>query len=137
MSVRKTTSKTSARCFAELLGIGFALCMSTNIAFADDRIDLEQLTAQWWQWAFSIPTPQNPINDPNGGSCVIGQRGSLVLGGLFRRNNDSNLLCTSRVDAVFSRYQPGRLQQSQLRAGSGKCILPKTSAKPSPVPLIR
>jgi hypothetical protein len=30
-----------------------------------------------WQWAFSIPSAQNPIADPNGGDCTIGQRGSI------------------------------------------------------------
>lgn len=84
MKVRKTTLNTATRCFAAILGIGFGLCMPTNSALADDRIDLEELTAQWWQWAFSIPTAQNPIVDQNGGSCMIGQRGSVwFLAGNF------------------------------------------------------
>jgi len=72
-----------------MLGIGFGLCIATNIALADfrsdddrnkdDRDKLEQITPQWWQWAMSIPAPQNPLNDAN---CVIGQRGSVwFLGG--------------------------------------------------------
>ena len=77
MKIRNKSLKTAVRCFSVMLGIGFGLCISTNIALADDRIDLEQLTAQWWQWAFSIPFAQNPVVDQTGGSCMIGQRGSV------------------------------------------------------------
>jgi hypothetical protein len=67
-----------------MLGIGFGLCIPTNIALADDRTNLEQITPQWWQWALSIPTAQNPILDQNGGSCMIGQRGDFwFLAGNF------------------------------------------------------
>src|ERR1700736_6805150 len=84
MNFRKTSSKTATSCLAAMLGIGFGLCISTNIALADDRIELDQLTAKWWQWAFSIPTAQNPIADQNGRSCMIGQRGSFwFLAGNF------------------------------------------------------
>jgi hypothetical protein len=87
MKVRKTTSNAATRCFAAMLGIGFGLCIPTNSALADDRIDLEQLTAQWWQWALSIPTAQNPFVDQNGGNCMIGQRGSVwfLAGGTATR----------------------------------------------------
>jgi len=86
MHVRRTSS-----IFAAILGIGFGLCMPTSVALAgdkNDKNDLEQLTAQWWQWAFSIPTPQNPFLDPNGGNCMIGQRGSVwfLAGGTATRN---------------------------------------------------
>jgi hypothetical protein len=80
MNVRKMTSKTASQFLAAMLGIGLGLCIPTNIALADDRtnqVDLPQLTAEWWQWAFSIPTAQNPILDPDGGNCMIGQRGSV------------------------------------------------------------
>src|SRR5215831_11039035 len=92
MNVRKRVSK-PGRHFATVLGIGFALCVSTNVALADDHDDLSQLTAQWWQWAFSIPAPQNPIIDPNGGNCMIGQRDSVwflagYTGGTTQRTCD-------------------------------------------------
>ena len=72
MHVRRTSS-----IFVAILGIGLGLCIPTKIALADDRIGLDQLTPLWWQWAFSIPSAQNPIADQNGGGCMIGQRGSL------------------------------------------------------------
>ena len=84
MNIRKTSSKTASRCFTAMLVIGFGLCIPANMALADDQTDLEQLTAQWWQWAFSIPKAQNPITDQDGGSCMIGQRGSIwFLAGNF------------------------------------------------------
>jgi hypothetical protein len=45
---------------------------------------LPELTAEWWQWAYSIPQPyatdtaiSNPIADSSGASCMVGQRGSI------------------------------------------------------------
>jgi hypothetical protein len=50
---------------------------------------LPELTAEWWQWVFSIPQPFdaggnpqppfNPILDPSGTYCAVGQRGSVWL----------------------------------------------------------
>ena len=81
MKVRTTRSKTASRFLAAMLGIGLGLCIPTSIALADDRTDddrtnddrtnLEQLTSQWWQWVFSIPTALNPALDLSGGSCMI------------------------------------------------------------------
>ena len=76
MNVRKTVTK-PGRHFVALLGIGFALCVSSKVALADDHVDLSQLSARWWQWAFSIPTGQNPLTDQNGEDCMVGQRGSV------------------------------------------------------------
>lgn len=53
---------------------------------------LSELTAEWWQWAYSIPQPYaiipggasytnqapfNPLLDLTGASCMAGQRGSV------------------------------------------------------------
>jgi len=48
---------------------------------------LSELTAEWWQWVFSIPQPfdangnplppYNPIYDLSGDYCAVGQRGSV------------------------------------------------------------
>ncbi|MGC2076986.1 MAG: hypothetical protein WA728_13325 [Xanthobacteraceae bacterium] len=61
------------------------LIVPLNMAIADeDGGSLPALTAQWWQWALSIPTGQNPQLDPTGQYCMVGQRGSLwFLGGVF------------------------------------------------------
>ena len=45
---------------------------------------LSELTAEWRQWAYSIPTGQNPQEDPTGQYCMVGQRGSVwFLSGVF------------------------------------------------------
>src|SRR6516162_5157219 len=38
---------------------------------------LPTLTAEWWQWALSIPTSVNPQLDDTGQNCMVGQRGSI------------------------------------------------------------
>jgi hypothetical protein len=68
--------KSNTRRFVSIVAVGLWLAMPLNRALADDSI-LERLTAQWWQWALSIPTPVNPLMDQTGEDCVIGQRGSI------------------------------------------------------------
>jgi hypothetical protein len=78
--------------FKLILGIGLALIMSSR-AFADTDFQkkefeefkfFKQLTAEWWQWALSIPTPVNPQLDATGDNGVVGQRGSVwFLAGAF------------------------------------------------------
>jgi hypothetical protein len=42
-----------------------------------DAQSLEELSAQWWQWAVSIPTSVNPpFTDTTGADCMVGQRGA-------------------------------------------------------------
>jgi len=43
----------------------------------DDDPPIRELTAQWWQWALSIPTGVNPLKDLSGANCMVGQRGSI------------------------------------------------------------
>ena len=38
---------------------------------------LSAFTAQWWEWVFSIPSPDNPNLDSTGDECMVGQRGSV------------------------------------------------------------
>jgi hypothetical protein len=83
--------RTSTRCFLAILTIGVALMTPIKMAFASlestessDLKPFNQLTAEWWQWALSIPTKVNPLLDTNGGNCMIGQRGSMwFLAGTF------------------------------------------------------
>ena len=67
--------------------VGLVLPMQLTLADGGNAIApalLPELTAQWWQWALSIPTGQNPQLDPNGQYCMVGQRGSIwFLGGVF------------------------------------------------------
>ena len=49
-----------------------------------------KLTAQWWQWVFSIPSSVHPLTfkgtDPTGANyCMVGQEGEAwFLGGIFK-----------------------------------------------------
>src|SRR5437867_484977 len=41
-------------------------------------------SADWWQWALSIPQPHNPLLDNTGKDCGVGQHGPVwFLGGTF------------------------------------------------------
>ena len=79
-----------------LLGaLAIALGSAAPPATADE--DLPALSAQWWQWALSIPVASNPLLDPvNPGNptavnCMVGQRGPVWFlagafsGGVIRR----------------------------------------------------
>ena len=56
-----------------------ALAFATGPAVAGNHGQdaLDDLGAQWWQWALSIPAPINPINDTTGANCFVGQRGPV------------------------------------------------------------
>jgi hypothetical protein len=56
-----------------LIGLGFMMPLNMASAHSDF---LQRLSAEWWQWALSIPVSENPILDTTGEKCVIGQRGS-------------------------------------------------------------
>lgn len=38
-----------------------------------------QLSAEWWQWAMSIPDETSPVRDLDGANCGVGQQGSVWL----------------------------------------------------------
>ena|SRR6185295_8389386 len=60
-----------------IAGIGLGVMMPLKVAFAAADSDaLRNLTAEWWQWAYSIPTNENPTLDATGEDCSLGQRGS-------------------------------------------------------------
>jgi hypothetical protein len=45
---------------------------------------LSALTADWWQWALSIPKSINPLLDQTGENCMVGQRDVVwFLAGTF------------------------------------------------------
>jgi hypothetical protein len=62
-----------------------ATCVATPLlAHADEADDWGALTAQWWQWALSIPAASNPVADTSGEYCMVGQRGGVwFLAGTF------------------------------------------------------
>jgi hypothetical protein len=77
--------KNNTKRFAAIIGVGLALMMQINRAFGDDNSEFfTKLTAQWWQWALSIPVSVNPQTDTTGENAVVGQRGSVwFLAGVF------------------------------------------------------
>jgi hypothetical protein len=66
----------NTRRFIAFVGISLGLMMPLNMACADSQ-SFRQLSAEWWQWAFSIPVSENPILDGTGEKCVVGQRGPV------------------------------------------------------------
>lgn len=36
---------------------------------------MAELSAQWWQWAMSSPTQENPVEDATGEHCAVNQQG--------------------------------------------------------------
>src|SRR5215831_3476720 len=66
---------------ASIIGVG--LLLSLQVALADDQA-FKTLSAEWQQWALSIPTPVNPQLDTTGENCMVGQRGAVwFLAGTF------------------------------------------------------
>ena len=59
---------------------------------------LKALSAQWWQWVLSIPTPANPLTDVTGVNCMMGQRGDVwFLAGTFAGGTVSRRCSVHRV----------------------------------------
>ena len=82
-----------------IIGIGLALMMPINRAFAQS---LEQLSAEWWQWALSIPTPVNPQTDTTGQNAIVGQRGSVwFLAGVFGGGTATRTCSVPEGTALF------------------------------------
>lgn len=66
-----------------VFGIALCLVMRSPSLFAQSN-SFKQLSAEWWQWAISIPTSDNPVLDATGGNCMVGQHGSVwFLAGNF------------------------------------------------------
>jgi hypothetical protein len=66
-----------------IVGISLGLLLPLNRASADSA-SVKQLSAEWWQWALSIPTSENPLLDTTGEACMVGQRGDTwFLAGTF------------------------------------------------------
>ena len=69
-----------------LLALGLALAAPAmagdTAAKGGDAPTVRELSAAWWQWALSIPASVNPLGDPTGSLCGVGQHGKVwFLGG--------------------------------------------------------
>ena len=67
------------------MALGLGLTVQSTMASAESG-GFSRLSAQWWQWALSIPASQNPLLDMTGEKCMVGQRGPTwflagVIGG--------------------------------------------------------
>ena len=71
-----------------VLAVAASFVVPANLAYAEsessaDSESVAELSAEWWQWALSIPTPVNPLLD-NGANCMVGQHGEFwFLTGAF------------------------------------------------------
>ncbi len=75
--------RSKMRRFIATMAIGSGLIVPLNATLAQTP-DPKSLSAQWVQWALSIPTPLNPQLDNTGENCMVGQRGSIwFLAGVF------------------------------------------------------
>jgi hypothetical protein len=77
-----------ARSVSAIAGIVAGFMMLAGASSADQLPGpprpLTELSAEWWQWVYSIPQPyaadtaiSNPLADTTGASCMVGQRGSV------------------------------------------------------------
>ncbi|WP_157270031.1 hypothetical protein [Azohydromonas aeria] len=100
-----------------------------------DRFDYEQASAQWWQWALSIPNGVNPLADATGAHCMVGQRGPLwFLAGTFSGTATRHCSIPEGVALFFPVAnsvqidtpgvcgQTGRLTVAQMRANNAAFI---------------
>src|SRR5271165_590144 len=91
----------NTRCFLAIVAIGLALITPIRMAFADSE-SFTQLSAEWWQWALSIPTSVNPMLDTTGQNGVVGQRGSIrFLAGTFGGGTVTRICAVPEGKALF------------------------------------
>jgi hypothetical protein len=108
--------KNNMQRFVAIVGIGFALLMPINMAFADadsekrafeESESFKKLSAEWWQWVLSIPTSKNPQLDTTGENAVIGQYGPVwFLAGFFGGGTATRDCQVPERKDSFSRDKP-------------------------------
>jgi hypothetical protein len=63
---------------------------------------VKELSAEWWQWVYSIPLSVNPAFDDSGANCVVGQRGDVwFLAGTFDGLPKTRTHCSVPEDKVL------------------------------------
>lgn len=85
-----------------LAALAFAAGCAAMPAAADDRhddrhddFDWRAMSAEWWQWALSIPAATNPLGDSTGAYCMVGQRGpTWFLAGRDKPGMPTQRTCT-------------------------------------------
>lgn len=72
---------------AGLIGLG---CAASPAVHAQADAARKAISAEWWEWALSIPPSVNPLLDTTGANCMVGQHGAVwFLGGFFGDNANS------------------------------------------------
>lgn len=76
---------TNRQRFIRAAAVGLGLMTPMQLVLADSDSDTyRHLSAEWWQWALSIPPSENPLADATGEKCMVGQHGSVwFLAGTF------------------------------------------------------
>jgi hypothetical protein len=135
--------RNSTRRLVAIFVVGFTFITPIRMALADaemvavtDSALFEHLSAEWWQWALSIPTRENPQLDTTGENGVIGQRGSVwFLAGLFNGGTGTRACSVPEGKIIFFPIinsvqiniphvcgQTGALSVKDLRAGAALII---------------
>ena len=60
-----------------LIAAAFMGTSAPASAHEDSNESFRTLSAQYWQWATSIPLARNPLADSTGANCMVGQRGPV------------------------------------------------------------
>lgn len=78
----------SCRNLIAVSGLALGVLMPTSAALADSPqivppnsnaygSKFSEWSAQWWQYVLSVPASENPLFDPDGSRCMVGQRGPV------------------------------------------------------------
>jgi hypothetical protein len=106
-------------------GCALMLMMPLRTASADS---FEDLSAEWWQWALSIPASVNPQLDTTGEDAVVGQRGEVwFLAGVFLGGTVVRTCSVPEGVHFFSRLLIACKLTLQMFAGSFPPIYPSQS----------
>ena len=93
--------KSISRFLIAMIGIGLGLMLPLQVAFADSD-PFKKLSAEWEQWALSIPAAVNPLLDTTGENCMVGQRGSTwFLAGTFNGGQATRTCSVPEHTALF------------------------------------
>ena len=74
--------------------VGLCLMTPMQLVLADSDT-YRSLSAEWWQWALSIPPSVNPLADTTGEKCMVGQHGPVwFLAGVFNSGGPTVRTCS-------------------------------------------
>src|SRR5262245_24218565 len=103
-----------------MVGVAVLLAASSVPMTAESSRDL---SAEWWQWALSIPASENPLVDTDGSKCMVGQRGStwFLAGVFFGGTAVRNCTIPPETDLFFPVYNSVQIDTPGL-CGQGPSI---------------